>query len=119
MQILMVHKHAFLADVLSLVLRETSYQVIDVIGPETALRLLTQLQPDIVLMTAQIAVADDYAFLKTCVRLTQKRVAMVVIDVPLLLKPTLHELGVAGFLDIPFALDDLKNCLEMVITSMS
>jgi DNA-binding response OmpR family regulator len=117
MKIFVACKYSSLANTLSLVFKDDGFDIIDAPGGSAGLKLLTQVQPSIVLLTAQIALMEDCSFVKQCLRLTRQRIPIVVIDVPVVVKRSLKALGVAAFLDIPLSLNDLRTCFEMVIPS--
>jgi DNA-binding NtrC family response regulator len=116
-RILVVHAHEALANALSLALQLEGFEVMIAASTGSGLTLLWQNQPNIVLVSAPIAMMEDCAFLKACFRLLLQQVTVVVMNAPKAVKPTLKVLGVAGFLDIPFSLSDIKDCLNMAMSS--
>jgi DNA-binding NtrC family response regulator len=111
-RILVVHRHTFIANVLSRILAADGCEVMVASTVGSGLALLSHHQPNFVLVGPQIATMEQCAFVKACFRLDLQPITVVVLEAPQAMKPTLKELGVAGFLDIPFSLEALRNWLD-------
>jgi CheY-like chemotaxis protein len=111
-RILVVHRHTFIANVLSRILAADGCEVMVASTVGAGLALFSHHQPTFVLVGPQIATMEQCAFVKACFRLSLQPITVVVLEASQVMKPTLKELGVAGFLDIPFSLEELRNWLD-------
>jgi DNA-binding NtrC family response regulator len=73
---------------------------------------LSQYEPNVVLANVRIARINDGAFLEFCAQVRGFHPAIIVMDADPHEKSALKRQGVAGFLTLPFYVDDLVACVE-------
>ncbi|HKW78759.1 MAG TPA: response regulator [Candidatus Limnocylindria bacterium] len=110
-RVLVVDDDHSILDTVSSILSSEGYQVMSAAGGEEALTLMKNWHPTLVLLDMRMPIMDGWAVARA-MREAGSRVPIVVMTAAENARRWADEIGAAGHLAKPFALDDLLSVVE-------
>lgn len=116
-RILVVDDDESIRELITLALEDDGHEVIGAPEGETALGMIAEVQPDIILLDNRMPVMDGREFARRYQELETRTAALIIltaVDDP---EKTAAEMGADGYLPKPFDLNDLTRVVNQYLPS--